>query len=165
MSDRPEMTRYEHTDDYGHVLTVRPSYDLLGMACVRTSQAVWVTAEDLPGLVANLYRAVEQEPPILLPRYKPEEGMTRDGKVRAANIPSGEDMAPADALDIASWYATAAEVAAFEALSQPDPAQVAALAEVIRDLAEQDVLTSDDDGKAVARAILAAGYARTEGKA
>lgn len=163
MSDHPVTARHEHTDDYGHVLTVRPSYDLQGMACVRTSQAVWVTAEDLPSLVAGLYRAVGQEPPILLPRREPDPEMTRDGMVQAW-FPSGTFVEPAEALNIASWYATAAELATAEALSQPDPAQVAALAEVIRDLAEQDVLTSDDGGRAVARAILAAGYARTEDK-
>src|SRR5690606_24670475 len=114
---------------------------------------------------AKSSRAAGQEPPILLPRREPDPAMTRDGKVRAGIRPSRQDMTPAAARDMASWYATAAEIATAEALSQPDPAQVAALAEVIRDLAERDVLTTDDGGQAVARAILAAGYARTEDKA
>jgi hypothetical protein len=159
------MSTYRFVDAYHNTLKVEPSEGDAETAYIEALSGAHVPAADLPEIVANLYRAAGQEPPILLSRHKPEPIMTRDGKVRAANIPSGEDMTPADALDMASWYATAAEKAAFEALSQPDPAHVAALAEVIRDLAEQDVLTSDDDGKAVARAILAAGYARTEGKA
>jgi hypothetical protein len=158
------VSEYTYTDPYGYELRFAPSSAVktdVEISCDADS-GVDVPAADLPEIVAKLYRAAGQEPPILLPRREPEEAMTQDGMVQAW-YPSGAVVEPAEALNIASWYATAAETAAFEALSQPDPAQVAALAEVIRDLAERDVLTSDDDGRAVARAILAAGYARTEG--
>lgn len=160
------MSEYTYTDPYGYELRFAPSSAVktdVEISCDANS-GVDAPAADLPGIVAGLYRAAGQEPPILLPRRDPDPDMTRDGMVQVW-YPSGTFVEPAEALYIASWYATAAEKAAFEALSQPDPAQVAALAEVIRDLAERDVLTSDDDGRAVARAILAAGYARTEDKA
>lgn len=157
------MSDYRYTDLNGSGLYAGASSN--PGADVYLDADVHILAADLPEVVAGLYRAAGQEPPILLPRYAPEPEMTRDGKVRAEIRPSGQDMTPADALDMASWYATAAELATAEALAQPDPAQVAALAEVIRDFAEQDVLTSDDGGRAVARAILAAGYTRTEDKA
>lgn len=161
------MSEYIYTDPYQYELRFAPSSAVktdVEISCDADS-GVDVPVADLPEVVAKLYRAAGQEPPILLPRYKPEPEMTRDGKVRAGIRPSRQDMTPAAARDMASWYATAAELATVEALSQPDPAQVAALAEVIRDLAERDVLTTDDGGQAVARAILAAGYARTEDKA
>jgi len=151
------MSIYRYTDLNGSRLYAGASNN--PGADVYLDADVHILAADLPEVVAGLYRAAGQEPPILLPRYAPEPQMTRDGKVRAGIRPSGEDMTPADALDIASWYATAAELAAVEALSQPDPAQVEDLAEVIEALA--DGSTAD----VIARAILRAGYARTEDKA
>src|SRR5690606_38164591 len=164
---RRGMSEYIYTDPYQYELRFAPSSAVktdVEISCDADS-GVDVPVADLPEVVAKLYRAAGQEPPILLPRYKPEPEMTRDGKVRAGIRPSRQDMTPAAARDMASWYATAAELATVEALSQPDPAQVAALAEGIRDLAERHVLTTDDGGQAVARAILAAGYARAAGPA
>src|SRR5690606_29021012 len=160
------MSEYIYTDPYQYELRFAPSSAVktdVEISCDADS-GVDVPVADLPEVVAKLYRAAGQEPPILLPRREPDPAMTRDGKVRPLML-TGDDLEPADALNLAVWYATAAEIAAVGALSQPDPAQVAALAEVIRDLAERDVLTTDDGGQAVARAILAAGYARTEDKA
>ncbi|MER7361832.1 hypothetical protein [Nonomuraea wenchangensis] len=157
------MSEYIYTDPYGSRLRIYPSEgsktDVTMQVLDRTD--INAPAADLPEIVAGMYRGAGQELPIILPRREPEEGMTQDGMVQAW-YPSGPVVEPAEALNIASWYATAAQEAITEALSRPDPAQVEALAGVIRDLAERDVLITDDDGKTVARAILAAGYVRAE---
>ena len=162
----PAPVAYEHTDDYGHSLTMRPSFDLLNTACVRTSQAVFVKAEDLPGMVGALYRAAGQQSPIILPRlrwYGTDQTahscngvrVTRDYKTITV---FGHALTATTARGLATVLAEMAEAADAE----PDPAQLAALAKVVRELAAKDVQTHDNNGEAVARAILAAGYARTE---
>jgi len=158
------MSEYIYTDLNGSGLYAGTSSN--PGADVYLDADVHILAADLPEVVAGLYRAAGQEPPILLPRYAPEPEMTRDGKVRAEIRPSGQDMTPADALDMASWYATAAEKAAAEALSQPDPEQV----EEIVELLYQSGVIDDSEWAAdratkIADVLLRAGYARTEDKA
>ena len=147
----PAPVVHEHVDDEGQGLSIVSSEYRPNIAFVEGCNGAYVTPEDLPGLVRKLYEAAGQEPPIILPRYKPDALMTRGGKVRPMLTPTGDDMDVTEARDLASWYATAADLADAE----PDPEQVKQLAYVIGGMYVRSP-------EAIARAVLAAGYSRSE---
>lgn len=153
----PALAAFEYVDDYGHTLTARPSFDLLDTACVRTSQAVFVKAEDLPGMVAKLYQAAGQEPPIILPR--PAEAELREhGWVdgQSVNASAGHRFVGSVPAEQARTYAAHLAAAADLAEAEPDPAQLKHLTALIDPWSTAE---------ANARAILAAGYVRAEDQA
>ncbi|MFG3439879.1 hypothetical protein ACGF0J_21750 [Nonomuraea sp. NPDC047897] len=143
---------YTYADLDGCGLTIEPCAEREATACLISARGACVPAADLPKIVRELYRAAGQQPPILLPRYQPNATMTRHGKVRPMVTPTGDDMAPAEARDLAAWYATAADLA-----EETDAQRVGQLADVI-DAATNGAWTPE----AIARAVLAAGYTRSE---
>lgn len=152
----PAPIVHEHIDDEGAGLSIKSSEFRPSTAFVESCIGVYVTPEDLPGLVRKLYEAAGQEPPILLPRRTPEAVWVSDGRVRPLIMPMpNQDMEPAEARSLAAWYASAADLA--EAEAEPDPEQVKQLADVIE---KAGVLGSAREE--IARAILAAGYTRSE---
>ncbi|MGR6922642.1 hypothetical protein ACU635_51025 [[Actinomadura] parvosata] len=151
---------YTYTDPYGYDLHIRKSQAKQGDVELWTGGvAVDIPAASLPKIVGELYQAAGQEPPILLPRRAPEMSwVTGDGCVRLLLTP-GEVMTPDSIRNLCSWYASAADLAEAEAERQRAEAEkqkVQQLAEVITNL---DPWSRAED---VARAILAAGYTRSE---
>ncbi|SET52404.1 hypothetical protein [Nonomuraea wenchangensis] len=120
-------------------------------------RVVDVPAADLPEIVAALYRAAGQEPPIILPRPDTHELRT-EGWVDGRNVNASAGLRVVgsvptmQARDYAAHLAAAADLADAE----PDPEQLKQLVELIDPWSTAE---------ANARAILAAGYGRTEEQA
>lgn len=112
-----------------------------------------VPAADLPKIVAALYQAAGQEPPIILDRPHEDDlrahGWIEGNRVSSATVRDWANIKPGAARRIAACLAAAADIAE----SEPDPEQVKQLAVLI------DPLRSPE---ATARVILSAGYTRSE---
>ncbi|MEU6725589.1 hypothetical protein ABZ917_17930 [Nonomuraea wenchangensis] len=152
-------------------LVIEPSIRAEGAVYFGQSSARgWhIRVEDLPELVGALYEAAGQEPPIILPRRVPEMSwVTDDALVRPLFVP-GDRMTPAEIRDLCSWYASAADLADAEAERQRQEAereQVEEICELIlQSGAMEDSIWAAGRAEKIARAILSAGYVRTEGTA
>jgi hypothetical protein len=152
---------YTYTDPYKCNLEVRPSPTEHGDVRLHLpdSESIDARAADLPAIVTELYKAAGQEPPIILPRRNPEMSwVTDNAHVRTLMVPPGV-MTPDSIRDLCSWYASAADLAdaiAEQQRAEAEEQKVKQLAEVINSL---DPWSRAED---VARAILAAGYTRSE---
>lgn len=146
---------YAHMDEDGDRLEVRPSSmgDGRSLLTVFTSSVV-LPAEELPALVAGLYRAAGQEPPIILARPTNENDVRKywveGGKVRVLQKPSGF-LTPEEARLCAAVYAAAADLAE----DAPDPQQIAAIVALV-----DGVGVGPNVGERIARALVAAGWRR-----
>ncbi|MGP4093008.1 hypothetical protein [Nonomuraea sp. KM90] len=151
------MSKFTYTDREGDRLTIESDNVEPGAATfVSSDSGAFVAVADLPTIVAELYKAARQEPPILLPRFSPEMSwVTEGGYVRTLLTP-GELMTPDDIRDLCSWYASAADLVEAEAERQRAEAE---RQEVERLTALIDPWAT---AEANARAILAAGYTRSE---
>ncbi|MEU4577477.1 hypothetical protein [Nonomuraea sp. NPDC023979] len=109
--------------------------------------------EDLPELVAALYQAAGQEAPIILPRPSTEDlrahGWIDGNRVNADAGRVAGTTTPGVARELAACLAAAADVAQVE----PDPEQLKQLVALLDPWATVE---------ANARAVLAAGYTRSE---
>ena len=153
------MSTYCYTDPYGYHLQICPSGVARGDVKIEANVAVDVPAADLPKIVAEMYTAAGQEPPILLPRRSPEMSWVADGGYVSTLLTPGDLMTPLDIRDLCSWYASAADLAdavAEQKRQEAEQGQVEELVDVITGL--DPLLTP----KLLARAILAAGYTRSE---
>ncbi|MEV0616104.1 hypothetical protein AB0I81_22515 [Nonomuraea sp. NPDC050404] len=151
---------YTYTDVQGRGLTIEPAHARANTVFVEAGVGANVHARDLPKIVRELYMGTGQEPPIVLSRYVPQDAMTRAGKVRAGIRPDGKDLDPAGARHIAAWYATAADLAEAETEAERarEREQVDQLTAVVK-RADPRMAAS---AEAIARAVLAAGYTRSE---
>lgn len=151
---------YTYTDARRRGLTIEPALGTVNTVYVKTDQGVYVPARDLPKIVRELYVGTGKEPPVVLSRYFPQEVMTRDGRVRPEVQPGTEDLDLATARHIASWYATAADLAEAEVASAREREE-AAVAQLV-DVVNGSTPLSRGDAELIARAVLAAGYTRSE---
>lgn len=147
---------HEHVDDEGVGLSIVSSEYRPNVAFVEGCNGAYVTPEDLPGLVRKLYEAAGQEPPILLPRPTISDlGGWIDGqRVNVDAIRTAGLVTPGRARGLAARLAASADVAEAE----PDPEAINQLAEVIC----AGDRTTRGFAQLIARAVLAAGYARGE---
>ncbi|MEU9888654.1 DUF6085 family protein [Sphaerisporangium sp. NPDC051011] len=141
--------RYRYRDMDGDELAVRRSIEGESMVYLAASDGgVVLPPEELPKLVASLYRATGQEPPIILPRpgaaqirsiLSPPDGdeirvtaWVEGSMVVLASTPGGR-VHPHGARLRAAAIVAAADLAE----NAPGPEQVAAMAKVIDDITER----------------------------
>jgi hypothetical protein len=151
------VTAYFYTDPYGYRMEIRTSeYSERGAVKILAADDIDIPAMDLSVIVAKLYEAAGQKPPIILPRRSVGPVFARrDGYIDPDldYVPDpDETIDPARAFEIAAWFASAAREAVE---TGPDPAAVEALTELIDE-------HSDDDAGELARALLAAGYTKAD---
>lgn len=149
---------FTYTDRDLDELSVEPGNGFRETAFVRSEEGVFIPASDLPTIVAELYRAAGQEPPIILPRRTPEVAWVRRGQVRPVLIPAG-DMTPTEARDLAALYASAADLAEVDAEHERARVRVSDLAALV---GGWDPWMPASSAETLARRILDAGYARGE---
>lgn len=150
------MSEYTYNDRDGERLTIESCGERAATAVLSAPNGAHVPAADLPTIVAQLYEAAGQPAPIVLDRPAEEDlraGGWLDGKcVRAPERAIGT-ITP----DLARAYAARMAAAADLADAEPDPQLIAHLADVVT---RAGVLGSA--AETIARAILAAGYTRSE---
>lgn len=155
----PAPIVHEHTDDEDQTLSIVSSQFRLSTAFVESCNGVYVTPEDLPGVVRKLYEAAGQEPPILLPRlnWRGDDRtvfsyngvyVTRSGKAISL---LGRTWDATTARGVARVLAEMADAADEEL----DPALLEPLAKLIDDVGDLSPME-------IATALLRAGYARGE---
>lgn len=145
-------------------LVIEPSIRAEGAVYFGQSSARgWhIRVEDLPELVSALYTAAGQQPPILLPPLNwhgdDREGFVFNGvsALRTGKTISilGRTWNAETARGVARVLAGLADAADAE----PDPVALQLLADVV----DGSTPLSRDDAETIARAVLAAGYTRSE---
>lgn len=157
----PSEPTHTYADDHGDTLDVRPARHRDNTAWI-DSQGVYVTVDDLPGIVNGLYRAVGAEPPTLLAPSDSDwsdnvwkwNGLTA-GRVGGQIEVNGRRLDSADALRLAGALVVMAQAAA----NEPPAEAVEELCELIY----QSGATHDSETWAgsrvqdLARALLKAG--------
>lgn len=145
---------YRYTDFDGAGMKIERS-NTPEMAFLCSERGVFIPAADLPKVVAGLYEAAGQEPPILLPRPNVDAlraaGWIDGNRVNPEAIHAIGTTTPGVARGLAACLAASADVAEAE----PSPEQVKQLAGVIT---AAGVLGSA--AETIAHAILRAGYVR-----
>lgn len=148
-----------YTDYAGDALSVGKRFNSDAVDMYAPTGGVHVKIEDLPELVAGLYRAAGLEPPILLQRdpsisahgscvtFAGVEVESCGGVVRVL----GRAMSPSVARSLAALIVEQAE----HAQAEPDPEEVDALAELVTN-------ANWRDAEDIARVVLRAGYRRPE---
>ena len=163
---RKPPVAHEHVDDEDVGLSIVSSEYRPDTAFIESHSGAYVTPADLPSVVRKLYEAAGQEPPIILSRRSPEMSWVADGGYVRTLLTPGDLMTPLDIRDLCSWYASAADLVEAETerqLAEVERELVADLATVIYESGViADSISAAGDGEKLARAILAAGYTRSE---
>ncbi|MDX3109707.1 hypothetical protein [Nonomuraea angiospora] len=149
---------YTYTDREGDDLTIEPCSLFGETATLTANNGACVPAGDLPTVVRKLYEAAGQEPPILLPRPSADDlrahGWIDGNRVNTEAGRVAGTTTPGVARGFAACLAASADLAEAE----PDPERVKQLAEVI----QAGGAATRGFAQMIARAVLAAGYARSE---
>lgn len=151
---------YAYADHHQDELLVRPSVEGGNLAYVSSNgMGVLIPPGELPSLVAALYRATGQQPPILLSRPDgpdDEENILKwwvEGDRVVAHVPQDGYLTPGVAREYAVNYAIAADLAE----NVPAAQQVAAMAQVIDGITNG---VGPNLGERIARELVAAGWRR-----
>jgi hypothetical protein len=149
---------YEFTDKDFDLLQVQHSRDVPGCAYIWTAeQGVVLPPSQLPKLVAGLYCAAGQRPPIVLDRPDDDEVPVTiwvdEGRVVAHHHRDQPYLTPAEARARAARYAAAADLAE----AAPDREQVTAMAEAIDGITNG---VGPNLGERIARELVRAGWRR-----
>ncbi|NRQ38551.1 hypothetical protein HII36_43020 [Nonomuraea sp. NN258] len=156
--EMPSEPLGKHADGCGDVLSVRQSNHRPETAYVE-SQGVYVTLDDLPGIVDALYRSVGVEPPLMLARpawwnHVPVREFTLGGALTF--VRRGDRIAAYGStrgyLSSAEMLSAAAVLAAMALDADPPAEAVMQLDELLAEALREHTLSTD-----VARALLKAG--------
>lgn len=153
----PARVEHEHEDDEGAALSILSSEFRPNTAFVEGCNGVYVTPEDLPGLVRKLYEAAGQELPIILPRAN-NDTIRAEGWISGRFVMGPRTYQPTYTPEQAREEAARLAAAADLAESEPSAEQVKQLA----DLIEEQAGWLRHPAELAAKAVLRAGYERGE---